>query len=115
MHFSVVDTIEQNVEQVTINVDEGNRQLEKGVMYKVREGGRERKREGERAYCALHLVTLTSCNDYHSVEMLSTSSVYHCHHHFCGPGGDHYSVCHCWLHSEQEVLAYSTRGKDETS
>ena len=37
MHFSVVDTIEQNVEQVTINVDEGNRQLEKGVMYKVRE------------------------------------------------------------------------------
>ena len=100
MHFSVVDTIEQNVEQVTINVDEGNRQLEKGVMYKVR--------ERESAYCAL---TLTSCNDnsYHSVEMLSTSSVHHCHHHFCGPGGDHYSVCHCWLHSEQEVLAYSTR------
>lgn len=30
----VVDTIEQNVEHVTINVDEGNRQLEKGVMYK---------------------------------------------------------------------------------
>lgn len=29
-----VDTIEQNIEQVTINVDEGNRQLEKGVMYK---------------------------------------------------------------------------------
>ena len=47
MHFSMVDTIEQNVEQVTINVDEGNRQLEKGVMYKVR--------ERERDYCALHL------------------------------------------------------------
>lgn len=41
MHFSMVDTIEQNVEQVTINVDEGNRQLEKGVMYKVRERERE--------------------------------------------------------------------------
>ena len=58
----MVDTIEQNVEQVTINVDHGNRQLEKGVMYKVRErereggrgreggreGGRERERERER-------------------------------------------------------------------
>ena len=35
LYFCVIDTIEQNVEQVTINVDEGNRQLEKGVMYKV--------------------------------------------------------------------------------
>ncbi len=51
MHFCVVDTIEQNVEQVTINVDEGNRQLEKGVMYKVRQ------REGP-YYYVLHLMLI---------------------------------------------------------
>ena len=33
--YILIDMIEQNVEQVTINVEEGNRQLERGVTYKV--------------------------------------------------------------------------------
>ena len=32
---NVTDMIEKNVEDVAVNVDEGNRQLEKGVTYKV--------------------------------------------------------------------------------
>ena len=37
-HFdavNVTDMIEKNVEDVAVNVDEGNRQLEKGVTFKV--------------------------------------------------------------------------------
>ena len=35
MLFNVTDMIERNVEDVAVNVDEGNRQLEKGVKFKV--------------------------------------------------------------------------------
>lgn len=77
------------MEQVTINVDEGNRQLEKGVMYKVRE------RETETTLVVF----------FFSAEMFSASPMHNCHHHFGDHGCDYHCSCHCWLHSKQEVLA----------
>ena len=58
--------IEKNVEDVVINVDEGNRQLEKGVKFKVCERGREsvcvceRERETSLIHPTMHYIIFVS-------------------------------------------------------